>query len=52
MDIEREILAWVTRVDMFIISAWPYVLLAVIFFVILLLAWTISDCVIRIQKDD
>lgn len=52
MNIEREILAWVTRVDMFIISAWPYVLLAVILFVILLLAWTISDCVIRIQKDD
>ena len=42
MNIEREILAWVTRVDMFIISAWPYVLLA----------WTISDCVIRIQKDE
>lgn len=52
MDIEREILAWVTRVDMFIISTWPYVLLAVILYVMMLLAWTISDCVIRIQKDD
>ena len=26
MNIEREILAWVTRVDMFIISAWPWLL--------------------------
>jgi uncharacterized membrane protein YbhN (UPF0104 family) len=52
MNIEREILAWITRVDMFIISAWPYVLLAVILFLVSLLAWTISDCVIRIQKDD
>ena len=52
MDIEREIMAWVTRADMFIISAWPYVLLAVILFLLLLLAWTISDCVIRIQNDE
>ena len=52
MNIEREILAWVTRVDMFIISAWPYVLLAVILLLLSLLAWTISDFVIRIQKDD
>ena len=52
MDIEREIMAWVTRADMFIISAWQYILVVAILCAMMLLAWTISDCVIRIEKDD
>ena len=51
MDVERKIMAWITRADMFIISAWPYILLAVFLYVIMMLAWTISDCVIRIQQE-
>ena len=51
MNIEREILAWVTRVDMFIISAWKYVLLGAILCAMMLLAWTISACVMRTQQD-
>lgn len=51
MDIEREIMAWVTRVDMFIISTWKYILLAAILCAMMLVAWTISDCVIRTQRD-
>ena len=52
MDIEREIMRWVTCTDMFIISAWPYVLLILTLVAIFLLAWAISDCVMRIQRDD
>lgn len=51
MDIEREIMAWVTRADMFIISAWRYILVAVILCALMMLAWTVSDCVIRTQRD-
>ena len=51
MDAERKIMAWITWADMFIISAWPYILLAAFLFIVMLIAWTISDCVIRIQQE-
>lgn len=51
MGIEREIMAWVTRVDMLIISAWKYILLAAALLVATLIAWAISDSVIRSQRD-
>ena len=51
MDIELEIMAWVTRVDMFIISAWKYILLAATLYVIMLIAWAISDSVMKSQRD-
>ena len=51
MSIERAIMAWVTRVDMFIICAWKYILLAATLYVIMLIAWAISDSVIKSQRD-
>ena len=51
MDIEREIMAWITRVDMFIISTWKFVLIIAVVCAIMMLAWTISDCVIKSQED-
>ncbi len=49
MEIERNIMAWVTRADMFVLSAWPFVLLALSLVGIALFAWTVSECVIRLQ---
>ena len=51
MDIEREIMAWVTRADMFIISAWRYRLVAMVLCAMMLLAWTISACVMKTQRE-
>ena len=51
VEIERNIVAWVTRVDMFILSAWPFVLLVLTLMGAALFAWTVSECVIRLQDD-
>ena len=51
MEIERNILAWVTRADMFILSAWPFVLLALSLVGIALFSWTVSKCVMSLQAD-
>lgn len=51
MDIEREIMAWVTRADMLIISAWRYILVAAILCAMMLLAWTISACMMKTQRE-
>ena len=52
MDTEHEIMAWITRADMFIITLWPFIFLALSLVAIYLLAWNLSDCVMRIQCDD
>ena len=51
MGIERNIMAWITRTDMFVLSAWPFILLALSLIGIALFSWTLSECVIRLQDD-